>query len=170
MHLACLSVAHILFAKDTNPFFNITAALRTGILYCVGRTALARPMSACASRARGSHRCTCHQHATSPRVGTYTSTSHDRESSVSPFGSHRRLGCRERSRTYVQCPDTVEHDVTQSPRDPFSEKTVYEDNLFGKLLIAYFTKKISEEVGADRLEQWMCGLPCCVIRSNSSLD
>lgn len=51
-------------------------------------------------------------------------------------------------RTYVQCPDTAERDVGQAPIDPFSEKTVYEDSLFGKVLIAYFTKKIAEEVGA----------------------
>ena len=56
----------------------------------------------------------------------------------------------------MQCPDAVEHDVTQSPSDPFSEKTIYEDNLFGKVLIAYFTKKISEEVGANFLKQWFC--------------
>lgn len=51
-------------------------------------------------------------------------------------------------RTYVQCPDTVERDVGKAPRDPFTEKTVYEDGLFGKILIAYFTRKIAEEVGA----------------------
>lgn len=64
------------------------------------------------------------------------------------FTRYLELGERESIRTYVQCPDTVEHDTAHAPSDPFSEMTVYEDKLFGKILIAYFTKKISEEVGA----------------------
>ena len=57
-------------------------------------------------------------------------------------------------RSYVQCRS---RDMSQSrsnvkaATDPFSQKTLYEDSLFGKIFIAYFTWKISQEVGASSL-------------------
>lgn len=50
---------------------------------------------------------------------------------------------------------------TAPPADPFADPVEYEDSAFGKLLIAYFTKKISEEVGTPRLACVpSCGIPC----------